>query len=250
MRAVFHWLTPLPGLGSGCNPRIPDYLVKLLDFDGDGKVTINDFYHAWATRMQRGTSDDDYPEENSGNRRSSQILDAILEEQRKLRLEASVYHELEAATPLQQRYKAVPRPPHPHPSIRRSSSLHALSGSSPAPKEASSSSEKKKTRDELRRGSAFEAPFRRRSVTIAAAGGAGSAAAGGQRESWAALRMSAIKKDSRLSIYDERKMNAAGSPAPGLPQLPENSTRGCSTSGQSDNDSTTDNPIVNQAVAF
>jgi hypothetical protein len=38
MRALFHWLTPLPGRGSGCKPQLPDSLLKKLDKDGDGKV--------------------------------------------------------------------------------------------------------------------------------------------------------------------------------------------------------------------
>ena len=38
LRALFHWLTPLPGRGSGCTPRLPDSLLKKLDRDGDGKV--------------------------------------------------------------------------------------------------------------------------------------------------------------------------------------------------------------------
>lgn len=38
MRAVFHWLTPVPHRGSGCTPKLPEALVKVLDTDGDGKV--------------------------------------------------------------------------------------------------------------------------------------------------------------------------------------------------------------------
>eukprot|EP00615_Pteridomonas_danica_P008472 CAMPEP_0114339472 /NCGR_PEP_ID=MMETSP0101-20121206/7756_1 /TAXON_ID=38822 ORGANISM="Pteridomonas danica, Strain PT" /NCGR_SAMPLE_ID=MMETSP0101 /ASSEMBLY_ACC=CAM_ASM_000211 /LENGTH=378 /DNA_ID=CAMNT_0001472459 /DNA_START=170 /DNA_END=1306 /DNA_ORIENTATION=- len=39
MRALFHWVTPLPGRGSGCVPSLPKSLVKKLDRDGDGKVS-------------------------------------------------------------------------------------------------------------------------------------------------------------------------------------------------------------------
>lgn len=38
MRALFHWLTPVPGMGSGCRPKLPKSLVDILDSDGDGKV--------------------------------------------------------------------------------------------------------------------------------------------------------------------------------------------------------------------
>lgn len=31
MRAIFHWVTPLPGRGSGCTPRLPKSLLKKLD---------------------------------------------------------------------------------------------------------------------------------------------------------------------------------------------------------------------------
>jgi hypothetical protein len=40
MRALFHWLTPLPKRGSGCTPRLPSSLVKQLDLNGDGKVWL------------------------------------------------------------------------------------------------------------------------------------------------------------------------------------------------------------------
>jgi len=39
MRAIFHWLTPIPGGGSGCTPQLPQALIDLLDEDGDGVVT-------------------------------------------------------------------------------------------------------------------------------------------------------------------------------------------------------------------
>lgn len=39
MRALFHWLTPIPGQGNGCSPRLPQSLIDLLDEDGDGEVT-------------------------------------------------------------------------------------------------------------------------------------------------------------------------------------------------------------------
>jgi hypothetical protein len=35
LRAVFHWVTPLPGRGSGCSPRIPASLLKRLDLYQD-----------------------------------------------------------------------------------------------------------------------------------------------------------------------------------------------------------------------
>lgn len=44
MRALFHWLTPLPGRGSGCIPALPKSLVKKLDRDGDGKVCVYNVY--------------------------------------------------------------------------------------------------------------------------------------------------------------------------------------------------------------
>lgn len=43
MRAVFHWLTPMPKRGSGCVPKLPESLRKELlrkyDTNGDGKVS-------------------------------------------------------------------------------------------------------------------------------------------------------------------------------------------------------------------
>ena len=42
-RALFHWVTPLPGQGSGCSPEVPEYLTSVLDVNGDGTVDINDF---------------------------------------------------------------------------------------------------------------------------------------------------------------------------------------------------------------
>jgi hypothetical protein len=39
MRATFHWLTPIPGGGSGCTPQLPQSLMQLLDEDSDGVVT-------------------------------------------------------------------------------------------------------------------------------------------------------------------------------------------------------------------
>jgi hypothetical protein len=40
MRALFHWLTPLPGQGNGCQPKLPQSLIDLLDEDGDGQVSV------------------------------------------------------------------------------------------------------------------------------------------------------------------------------------------------------------------
>jgi hypothetical protein len=39
MRALFHWLTPIPGGRGGCTPKLPQSLLSLLDEDGDGLVT-------------------------------------------------------------------------------------------------------------------------------------------------------------------------------------------------------------------
>mmetsp|Transcript_13400 Transcript_13400/g.17355 ORF Transcript_13400/g.17355 Transcript_13400/m.17355 type:complete len:445 (-) Transcript_13400:132-1466(-) len=39
MRALFHWLTPLPNQGSGCKPQLPQSLIDLLDEDGDGEIS-------------------------------------------------------------------------------------------------------------------------------------------------------------------------------------------------------------------
>lgn len=48
MRALFHWLTPLPGKGGGCTPALPDSLLKTLDKDGDGKVSWAEMKMAYA----------------------------------------------------------------------------------------------------------------------------------------------------------------------------------------------------------
>jgi hypothetical protein len=39
MRALFHWLTPLPNQGNGCKPQLPQSLIDLLDEDGDGEIS-------------------------------------------------------------------------------------------------------------------------------------------------------------------------------------------------------------------
>uniref|UniRef100_A0A7S2HPS6 EF-hand domain-containing protein n=1 Tax=Octactis speculum TaxID=3111310 RepID=A0A7S2HPS6_9STRA len=47
MRVIMHWLTPLPGLGSGCTPKLPKYLMDKLDEDGDGKISWEEMKHAY-----------------------------------------------------------------------------------------------------------------------------------------------------------------------------------------------------------
>ena len=59
MRALFHWLTPMPKKGGGCVPKLPASLLKRLDTDGDGKVSwkeLKDGYKALvADRNQRNS---------------------------------------------------------------------------------------------------------------------------------------------------------------------------------------------------
>lgn len=53
MRALMHWLTPLPGQGSGCKPRLPQYIIEMLDADGDGKISWNEMRLAYAVYVKK-----------------------------------------------------------------------------------------------------------------------------------------------------------------------------------------------------
>ena len=49
-------VTPLPGRGSGCVPRLPDSLMKALDKDGDGKVSWAEMKEAYASMSSKAAS--------------------------------------------------------------------------------------------------------------------------------------------------------------------------------------------------
>lgn len=60
LRALFHWLTPIPGKGQtfsrhffkclrGCLPSLPESLRKALDPHGDGKVSYKELKEAYKT---------------------------------------------------------------------------------------------------------------------------------------------------------------------------------------------------------
>ena len=53
MRALFHWLTPIPGQGSGCKPELPRGLVELLDEDGDGQLSWDEMKRAYKTILAK-----------------------------------------------------------------------------------------------------------------------------------------------------------------------------------------------------
>lgn len=53
MRALFHWLTPIPGEGSGCKPKLPRALRELLDEDGDGKVSWAEMKRAYPIIVEK-----------------------------------------------------------------------------------------------------------------------------------------------------------------------------------------------------
>lgn len=55
MRVLGHWLTPLPGQGSGCACKVPEHLRHVLDVDGDGKLTHKDLIAAFR-RSRHDTS--------------------------------------------------------------------------------------------------------------------------------------------------------------------------------------------------
>jgi hypothetical protein len=53
MRAIFHWVTPLPGRGSGCKPRLPRSLLKKLDLHHDSQVSWNELRDAYRHFVKR-----------------------------------------------------------------------------------------------------------------------------------------------------------------------------------------------------
>lgn len=48
-----HWLTPTPGNGSGCVPKLPSYIVKQLDIDGDGEISWDEMRQAYAIFIKK-----------------------------------------------------------------------------------------------------------------------------------------------------------------------------------------------------
>ena len=52
MRALMHWLTPLPDRGSGCSFEVPQYLLERLDLDGDGQISWKELRVGYRTYIQ------------------------------------------------------------------------------------------------------------------------------------------------------------------------------------------------------
>ena len=48
-----HWLTPTPGNGSGCVPKLPSYIVEQLDIDGDGEISWSEMRQAYAIIIKK-----------------------------------------------------------------------------------------------------------------------------------------------------------------------------------------------------
>ena len=48
-----HWLTPTPGNGSGCVPKLPSYIVEQLDIDGDGEISWSEMRQAYAIFIKK-----------------------------------------------------------------------------------------------------------------------------------------------------------------------------------------------------
>lgn len=55
MRAVMHWLTPLPGRGAGCRLKLPNSLMEKLDENGDGELSWAEIKHAYRNMKKKRT---------------------------------------------------------------------------------------------------------------------------------------------------------------------------------------------------